>query len=284
MNFFKFSKLLVLLFVLLLNLNFFIAEENSTLQNQAELCLNNSKIILEELIENNLSYQRVEDNLNNAQDIYDAQIILLEKGNEVDFSLILPYCEEISKVRNLAFDAIDEYSSLLKFYNISITSEMNSSTIESILYEIQQEIESERYENVPDLVDKAYQEIGNVKSSHTTLNLFYDATTRGVKRFFQENGLVFLIVVFLILFLFLLFNKKISSRIIEKKINNLELRRKTLQELIKKTQLDYYQKGTISEGNFSLRTKKFAEFIRDIDREIPLLKEELAKLNLKRKK
>jgi len=75
-----------------------------------------------------------------------------------------------------------------------------------------------------------------------------------------------------------------NDKIIENKINNLELRRKTLQGLMKKTQLDYFQNGIISEGNFNLRTKKFAEFIRDIDREIPLLKEDLVKINRKKKK
>jgi hypothetical protein len=267
-----------------LNLNFFVAEENITIQEQAELCLNDSRVILNELIENNLNSQRVNDNLNNAQDIYDAQVVLLEKGRNVDFSLIIPYCDEISKIRKLAFEALDEYSSLRKFYNVSITTDMDSSTIDAIFYEIEEEIDSERYEKVPDLVDKAYEEISKVKSSHTTLNLFYDATTRGIKKFFQENGLVVLISIFLILLFFLIFNKKISTKIIENKINNLELRRKTLQGLMKKTQLDYFQNGIISEGNFNLRTKKFAEFIRDIDREIPLLKEDLVKINRKKKK
>jgi hypothetical protein len=267
-----------------LNLNFFVAEENITIQEQAELCLNDSRVILNELIENNLNSQRVNDNLNNAQDIYDAQVVLLEKGRNVDFSLIIPYCDEISKIRKLAFEALDEYSSLRKFYNVSITTDMDSSTIDAIFYEIEEEIDSERYEKVPDLVDKAYEEISKVKSSHTTLNLFYDATTRGIKKFFQENGLAVLISIFLLLLFFLIFNKKISTKIIENKINNLELRRKTLQGLMKKTQLDYFQNGIISEGNFNLRTKKFAEFIRDIDREIPLLKEDLVKINRKKKK
>lgn len=279
-----YKKLIFFSFILLLNLNFFVAEENITIQEQAELCLNNSRVILNELIENNLNSQRVNDSLNNAQDIYDAQIVLLEKGRNVDFSLIIPYCDEISKIRKLAFEALDEYSSLRKFYNVSITTDMDSSTIDAIFYEIEEEIDSERYEKVPDLVDKAYEEISKVKSSHTTLNLFYDATTKGIKKFFQENGLIVLISIFLILLFFLIFNKKISAKIIENKINNLELRRKTLQGLMKKTQLDYFQNGMISEGNFNLRTKKFAEFIRDIDREIPLLKEDLVKINRKKKK
>jgi hypothetical protein len=277
-------KFIFLVFFFIFNINLSFADYDSTIQNQAELCLNNSRTILNELIENNFSYQRVEDSLNNAQNIYDSQVILLQSGKSVDFSLIIPYCDEIFKIRNFAFDAIDQYSSLKKFYNVSITSDMNSSSINAIFYEIWEEIDSERYEKVPELVDKAYEEISKVKSSHTALNIFYDATTRSFKKFLEKNGLFILIIVFLLLLFFLVFNKKISKRIIENKINHLELRRKTLQDLIKKTQMDYFQNGTISEGNFNLRTKKFAEFIRDIDRQIPLLKEELAKINRQRKR
>ena len=44
-----------------------------------------------------------------------------------------------------------------------------------------------------------------------------------------------------------------------------------------KIQKDYFQEGKIPEGEYNIKTKKYAELIRDIDRQIPLLQEELAK-------
>jgi len=274
----KTGKIICVMFFIFLFINFVNAENNMSVQQQAELCLNESRSILNELIENGFSYERVNDSLTKAQSIYDAQIILLQGGKNVDFSLIIPYCEEIKKIKELAFEASDSYSSLKKFYNISITPGMNTSTIDLIFAEIEDEMNSERYEKIPPLVDSAYEEISNVKSSYTALNLFYSATTRGLKKFFQKNGLTVLILTFVLLLLFLIFNKKIAKRIINNKLKNLELRKKTLQDLIKKTQKDYFQYGKMSEGNYNLRTKKFAEFIRDIDRQIPLLKEQLMKI------
>ncbi len=271
-------KGLCLFIFFILSFNLIFAEQELALEDKARLCLDNSEITLNELKDNNFNYQRVEDLLIKAKSIYDAQIILFENGKSVDFSLVFPYCEEIANIRNFAFDVEDKYSSLKKFYEASITPDMNSSSIEKLFLEIEEEIDSERYERVPELINKAYEEISVVKSSNTKLNLFYKSTTRSFKRFIEKNWIIILVSTLLILLFFLIFNKKIKIFIIERNIKNLELRRKTIQDLMKETQLDYFQKGVISQGNFNLRTKKFAEFVRDIDRQIPLLREDLIKL------
>ena len=64
---------------------------------------------------------------------------------------------------------------------------------------------------------------------------------------------------------------------LRKKIDYLENRKVALKEYLKKTQFDYFQKGKISEADYNLRSKKFAEMIRDIDRDLPLLQEKLIK-------
>jgi hypothetical protein len=261
------------------------AEENLTIQQQAEICLADSRAILNEFIEDNFSYQRINDSLVKAQDLYNAQTLLEENNKSgIDFSLILPYCNDIKQIRELAFEARDEYSSLKKFYDISITSEMDTSEVDIIIAEIESEINSERYEKVSPLIDSAYEKISEVKASYTALNLFYTSTTSSLKRFFQKNWVSIIVVVSILLVLFLIFNRQIKKKIIANKIKNLELRRETLQELIKKTQRDYFQHGKLSEGNYNIRTKKFAEFIRDIDRQIPLLKEESMKISRGKKR
>lgn len=68
----------------------------------------------------------------------------------------------------------------------------------------------------------------------------------------------------------------------ERKIQNLEMRKKTLKGLIMKTQGDYFNSGNMSESAYEIRTKKFAEIVRDIDRQIPLLQEELVKIGRKK--
>jgi len=65
---------------------------------------------------------------------------------------------------------------------------------------------------------------------------------------------------------------------IERKIQRLELRKEKILDIIKDAQREYFQDGKMSEGIFNIKTKKLAELIRDIDRQIPMLRERLAEL------
>jgi hypothetical protein len=49
-------------------------------------------------------------------------------------------------------------------------------------------------------------------------------------------------------------------------------------------QKNYFQFGTLPEGEYNIKIKKYAELVRDIDRQIPLLQEEMAKLKMSKEK
>ena len=55
----------------------------------------------------------------------------------------------------------------------------------------------------------------------------------------------------------------------------MERRRENITRLISEAQKQYFEKGEMSEIRYYVRTKKYAELIRDINRQIPLLKEKL---------
>jgi hypothetical protein len=150
--------------------------------------------------------------------------------------------------------------------------------------EADQEMKNERYEKVEPLIDKTYTEIINLKSQQTTLNLFYETTTRSVGKIIYKNRYIILSVVLLLIVFFFIYKKAIYKWILQRKINNLELRKKTLKDLIMKTQREYFNEGSISEGTFNIKIKKLAELVRDIERQIPLLQEGLAKIDWENKK
>jgi len=87
------------------------------------------------------------------------------------------------------------------------------------------------------------------------------------------SSLAIVIIVFL-----LIYRIKISIWLVNRKMEALKLRKKTIKELVMQTQKDYFQYGKMPEGEYNIKTKKFAELVRDIDRQIPLLQEQLAKL------
>ena len=75
---------------------------------------------------------------------------------------------------------------------------------------------------------------------------------------------------------FILYIQKIKIRL---KLKNLLRQKNTLNLLIKKLQYGYFEKKDISESEFGIKLEKFKEMIRDINRQIPLLKEQMIRLN-----
>ena len=255
---------------------------NLSAEEQVKSCLESSAVILNEMHDLGFSVIRINDTLREANNLYSAQVILKAKKKSADFSFILPYCEEISSVKISALNARDEFLALKKFYNESFKgTRINASSVEFIIEEINSEMTNERYENVAGLIKKAYSEIVRVKSEYTTIGLFYDTTRKTIFGFFIDNWKVILFSVLAVVILFFFYKKAVVRFILVRKMQNLELRRKTLKNMIQEVQLSYFQDGKISEDEFHIKTKKLAELIRDIDRQMPMLQEELIKLGVK---
>ena len=259
---------------------------NASLELNSSICLNDSQIIIANMANENFSIKRINDTFNDAGIIFNTQLSLKLKNRAYDFNSVLASCNEIKKIYTDAITSRDQIGSLMKFYNDSISSGMNTSSIDAILTEINGEMRDERYEKVSPLVDKAYAEIINVQSTYTSLNVFYQSTARGFKAFllaknklFQiKNWQVILIFLFILITVYWIYRLKIHKVLINNKMEKLQIRKKTIKDLVMKTQRNYFQYGKISESDYNIKVKKFAELIRDIDRQIPMLQEELAKI------
>ena len=59
--------------------------------------------------------------------------------------------------------------------------------------------------------------------------------------------------------------------------------KKALNTLIQNMQKSYFKTKKLSETEYTIKLKKFKELIRDIDRQIIVLKEEMFKVKKKRK-
>ena len=67
------------------------------------------------------------------------------------------------------------------------------------------------------------------------------------------------------------------------KFNHLMTQKKALNTLIQNMQKSYFKTKKLSETEYTIKLKKFKELIRDIDRQIIVLKEEMFKVKKKRK-
>jgi len=270
--------LLCFLFLILLSRGGFAGKVNSSDYETAKLCLNKSEGILIEMKSSNFSVERINDSLYELKNLFEAQEILKKQKRNPDFSLVFPYCAEIVKIRKLAFEATDDFAGLIKFYNVSMGKGMNTTSVDLIFSEIRGEIASERYEKVGPLIEKGYEEIANVRASNTELKLFYKTTTRNFKDFFIDNWLGFLIGFGVFFSLFLFYRGAVRKWIIRGRIRKLREKRDIFNKLIGQVQKDYFEKGKLSEREYTIKTKQFSEMVRDIDRQIPLLKTDYIKI------
>lgn len=276
-------ELFVFFFVFLLAISFVSAAEvNQTEKTKAYNCLRDSRTILNELSKNNFSIERLNSTFLLAQNLYDAQLVLEGKNKKTEYSLIFPHCDEIQVLRDQAFDAIDSFEAILRFYDESLDESMNTTSADLIIEEIETEIASERYERIAPLINEGYEVIIDIQSSSTALNFFISSTTRGIKEVFLDYWLQIVIGIVVLIVLFLFYRTAIFTYLVKRKIRSLEHRKDVLKKLIMNTQKEYFNKGDMSESNYTIRTKKFAELARDIDRQIPLLHESLIKLSKKK--
>ena len=275
-------RIAFLIFLLLLLPILVSAEANVSIENKAKVCYNESLNSILEMQQSGFNIQRINDSFQELDSLYRSQNILDQKNQSHDFSMIMRYCDEIVQVRDLAFKTKDELEAYNKFY-LENSQGINTSSADILVLEAKQEIMNERYEKVSPLIDQAYQDLINEKASSTALNLFYKTTSQTFMtviysiRYYLISGIILLIV------LFLFFQRQISIFLIKRKLSNLNLRKKTLKNLIMKAQREYFSRGSLSEGNFAIKTKKLSELVRDIDSQIPLLEEQLARLTWRRK-
>jgi hypothetical protein len=61
------------------------------------------------------------------------------------------------------------------------------------------------------------------------------------------------------------------------RLDRLRAEQEVIRSLIAKSQKDYFEKGKLSEATYHARIEKYSEMIRDLERQIPLINEELAR-------
>lgn len=268
------------LFFLIILANVSAQEKNLTEKEQTIICLENSEAIMLRLEKEGFSITRVNDTLKEAKMLFIVQEEIEKKGLKPDYKKVISYCEEIKKIDNLAHEARDQIKALNKFYE-EYGKEISSEEIEQLFSEIDKEMKNERYELIPELIEKTYTAITNEQAKRTLLATYYSATTKGIKSLLQERWKEISSTIIILIALLIAFNKPIRRYIIRQKMNYLKMRREKIKEMITQTQDSYFNKGKISQLDFEIKNKKFAESIRDINRQISLLEEQLKKVERK---
>ena len=275
--------LAALALILFLPINIALSNESINAQKAIEKAGND----IAEMQSKEIPILRVNESLTEAIQFYSGQVLLEENNKTGNYKLVMDNALKIEKIKEKAIKASDELKIFREAYE-NAKKENNLSSMESDYNEIELSFTEERFEDTLLLIDAAYNKISDLEASQTALKLFYDTTSRTLQQFFIDNWnsllsgkfyksvYFYFFVFFILILIFWTTLKKLS---VGSKMKHLMLQKATLNSLIKKMQYDYFKLKKISEIEYKVKTDRFKEMIRDIDRQIPLLKETLAKLD-----
>ncbi len=276
------KKYLVFTFVLILLISSINALDSSNFSRfDAESAISQSTKVIQELNESGFGTTRANDILTTAKNIYDSQILMEKAKKTTDYSLVLSYTKQISDLQEIAYQAKDIIFSLDEEYSTlkekALENRVDISETSSLMNGLLDDYTHERYEEVIEKSDAVEKSILDADAEITTLNVFYSSLSRGITAFVKNNW-IGLLVVLVLLILFIPFYKLVLYKyVLLKKLKKLKAEQDVLKSLIQKSQKDYFEKGKMSEATYHTRIDKYSEMIRDLERQIPLIKEELAK-------
>lgn len=266
---------LVILICAIVLLNQVSALSNESIQ--AKESLNQAEKDIIGMTEKNIPINRVNETYQEALQLYGAQLALEQKRGNANYDLVIKYTSDITSIKEKAIQSNDELKIFKETFE-EISKETNLSEMQEEYDAVLQSFDEERFEDTLKLIDQGYDRISEVQSSQTALNSFYSATSKTIKNFFKDNWLKLLIIFFVTLILILIFKNSLKKLKMRVKFNHLHIQKKAIDNLLKKMQKDYFKNRTMPESDYTTRIKKFKELIRDIDRQIMVLREDLFKL------
>lgn len=247
----------------------------SAAHDSAGIAINRSISDISEMSSAGLPVNLVNDIFFETNELFDAKTTLEEKTNVSDYDTIIKKTDELSKIKTSAFLAHDE----LKVLEQSIT-KLDETNIDltdiNICYaQAKQEFNDERFQQSLDKIDTCYEKISDAQATATKMQTMYKATTDNIYNFLYLNHVNIMTSIIIFILISFLIRSRIIKYHLSRKLDNLKKERTILKGLIKKAQHDYFQEKNLNETSYTIKVSKFSEMIRDINRQIPVLMEEL---------
>jgi hypothetical protein len=224
-----------------------------------------------------LPYLRANDLLEIAQQWFDGQTSLELSGASPDYEFSMQKISEILEIEQSSLAVSDD----LKVLSVRIQDadkDAGLSGAKLLMADAAQEFRDGRIEESKALINQAYDEVSNAEYQAVHSRTMLESTRRNIETFLEENWRIILALFMLAILLSFLFQKQIRRFIVRARLNSLMHEREVVASMLKTLQRDYFGKKTVSELTYRVKTKKYADIVRNINRQIPLMKEELKRI------
>lgn len=232
---------------------------------EAREAIDNAEKIVQEMAEFNFSTIFVNDILLSAK----------EDFKKKNYDSVLEKTRTIEARKEKAYEISDSLDSIE--VRIEELTEMNldASEIREILEDAKREFRFENYDEADRLISKAFDEISDTEAKQTILKARYEAAKNRVIAFFINYKEYVIITTVISVIMGVIIFKIITGIRIKNELRSLRLEKSVMEDLIKETQKDRYQKNAISKKVYQLTMSKYKDKIREIEKGILILEKKI---------
>jgi len=280
------KRFLLLLLILILSLSLVVAEDVNTPDTNApkfslEYGLAGSRLARVQrdivgLRDNGFEVQRFADELFVIKQLFENNKNKEIEGEVASYTRLFEKVESLGDLIDRAKLVKDELATL-KIAVEEAAKELDMGPAQEMYLQAEQEFSDQRYEKAIEIVDKTYEKILELQSFEAKTSAIYSATSKSLVTFIIDNWDIIAAILAIPIIIFLIFRKKIKRATLAKKINQNELEIDVLKNEIKNTQQRYFIGGGLSESEYMIKMNIYSEKIRDLNKDIALLQEELAR-------
>jgi hypothetical protein len=224
-----------------------------------------------------LPLAQVSDLLLLAQEWFSGQSALELAGESPDYRFTFQKVLEIKQIERSAFSVSDELKALLARMGQSAPG-VNLSEAKTLQEEASKEFADGRYSEAQKQIDLAYEKVELAEAQFVHENTMLESTRKTLENFLKDNWQWMLSALALVGAALFLFQKQIRRAILRSRIKSLIIEKKTLEGMMVATQKGFFKEGSVNETAYDVRMKKYKDLVLNINRQLPLLKEELKKI------
>lgn len=215
-------------------------------------------------------------------DLYEESIASIELGR---FNEAIGLIEEIGLLKKEIFYLLDKIGQAKKEIGILKSKNLDFSSPQELLNQGIKKFEDNNYEDSKILIDESIAKSNELKSSSLLFGVLDKSSATFNLLHFLKNYWLIILLSFVALFIIFSFSyKSLSGRHLARQILLLKKQEKTIIELIKKYQTEYFKHRKISKESYNLAIDKYQERLLKIKEKLPLLESKLEQQRAKIKK
>ncbi len=223
---------------------------------------------------------RASDSLLQAEAWFDGQAALeIQSGGTSagDYKFVTNAVLDIKDLERKSFSTNDELAALQKRIE-QADLDANLSSALQLQADAKKEFDDNRFEEAETLINNAYDKIAQSEADATRSRTLLEAASRNIAAFLHENWPILLGGIIAVAAALFVFQKQIRRIMVNARVNALVAEKGVLEHMIQNLQKEYFEHGKVNELSYHIKTKKFGDLIRNINRQLPLLREELKRI------